>query len=82
MVEFREPLIKNWVFAEDDLELKVSEFSKFMTKVVGKFTKAYFKNMPRMAQDRWLFSVLLHLLLNSISMDQMQEKETREFPYF
>ena len=81
MVAGREPLNKNWVLAEDDLELKVTEFSKFMTRVVGKFTRAYFENMPRMVQDRWLFSVLLHLLLNSVSFDQIQEKETRDFPY-
>lgn len=81
MIAGRESLNHLWVLAEDDLELKIKEFSIFMTKVVGKFTKAYFKNMPRMVHDRWLLSVLLHLLLNSISIDQIQEKETREFPY-
>ena len=81
MVAGREPLNRHWILAEDDLELKVEEFSKFMTNVVGKFTRAYFQNMPRTIQDRWLFSLLLHLLLNSVSMDQIQENETREFPY-
>lgn len=82
MIAGREPLNRLWVPAEDDLELKIKEFSMFMTKVVGKFTRAYVRNMPRMIQDSWLLSVLLHLLLNSISIDQIQEKETREFPYF
>jgi hypothetical protein len=81
MIAGREPLNRLYVAAEDDLELKVKEFSVFMTKVAGKFTRAYVENMPRMIQDRWLFSVLLHLLLNSISIDQFQEKETRECPY-
>ena len=81
MIAGREPLNRLWIPAEDDLELKIKEFSTFMTKVVGKFTKAYVKNMPRMIQDRWLLSVLFHLLLNSISIGVVQEKETREFPY-
>ena len=81
MIAGRETLNRLWVPTEDDLELKVKEFSIFMTKVVGKFTRAYFKNMPRKIQDRWLLSVLLHLLLNSISIDQIQENETRDFPY-
>lgn len=37
--------------------------------------------MPRIVMDRWLPSVLVHLLLNSISVDQIQERETRDFPY-
>jgi hypothetical protein len=82
MVAGREPLNNHWVVTEDDLELKVTEFSRFMTRVVGRFTRAYFENMPRIAQDRWLFSVLLHLLLNSVAFDQKQERETRDFPYF
>jgi len=81
MIAGREPLNHLWVPVEDDLELKIKEFSTFMTKVVGKFTRAYIENMPRKIHDRWLFSVLLHLLLNSISIDQIQEKETRDFPY-
>ncbi|MHC3130040.1 MAG: hypothetical protein IBV52_08215 [Candidatus Bathyarchaeota archaeon] len=63
------------------MDLKKKEFAVFMTKVVGKFTRAYVKEMPRIVKDRWLLSVLLHLLLNSISVDKVQEKETREFPY-
>jgi hypothetical protein len=82
MIAGREPLNNLWVPDKDDLELKIEEFSVFMTKVVGKFTRAYFQNMPRKIQDRWLLSVLIHLLLNSISLDQIQEKETRDFPYY
>ena len=81
MIAGREPLNRNWVPTEDDLDLKIKEFAVFMTKVVGKFTRAYVKKMPRMVEDRWLLSVLLHLLLNSISVGQVQERETREFPY-
>ena len=81
MIAGREPLNRMWVPALDDLELKVREFSIFMTKVVGRFTRAYVEQMPRKTDDRWLLSVLLHLLLNSISMDQLEENEAREFPY-
>ena len=81
MIAGREPLNRNWVVPiQDNLDLKIREFAVFMTKVVGKFTRAYVKEMPRIVKDRWLLSVLLHLLLNSISMDKVQEKETREFP--
>jgi len=81
MIAGREPLNRNWVPIQDNLDLKIREFAVFMTKVVGKFTRAYVKEMPRIVKDRWLLSVLLHLLLNSISVDKVQEKETREFPY-
>ena len=81
MIAGREPLNRLWVPAEDDLKLKIKEFSIFMTRVVGKFTRAYVRSMPRKIHDRWLLSVLLHLLLNSISIDQNQENETRQFPY-
>jgi len=81
MIAGREPLNRNWVPIEDNLDLKIKEFTVFMTKVVGKFTRAYVKEMPRIVKDRWLLSVLVHLLLNSISVDKVQERETREFPY-
>lgn len=81
MITGRGPLERKWTSAEDDLEMKIKEFSVFMKKVVGKFTRAYIEEMPRIIKDRWLLSVLLHLLLNSISIDQVQENETREFPY-
>ena len=81
MIKGRDSLEQRWIPAEDDLELKITEFSIFMKKVVGKFTRAYIEEMPRSIEDRWLLSVLLHLLLNSISINQIQEKEIREFPY-
>ena len=81
MIAGREPLNRFWVPTEDNLDLKIKEFTVFMTRVVGKFTRAYVKEMPRIVKDRWLLSVLLHLLLNSISVDQIQEKDTRDFPY-
>ncbi len=77
----REPLNQHWELTEDDLDKKVEEFSTFMTRVAGKFTKAYIEKMPRPVDDRWLLSVMLHLLLNSIALDSNQEKEAREFTY-
>jgi hypothetical protein len=77
----REPLNRQWVPMPDDLESKIAEFSNFMTKVVGKFTRAYVEHMSGRMEDRWLLSVMLHLLLNSISLNQFEENEAREFSY-
>jgi hypothetical protein len=70
-----------WIADEDDIDMKVKEFSTFMTRVVGDFTRSYVRHMPRQIEDRWLLSLLVHLLLNSISVDQRQETEVRYFPY-
>lgn len=71
-----------WVAMPEDLDKQVAAFSIFMSKVVGKFTKAYLKEMPYRVEDRWLMSVFIHLLLDSISTWKLEEKEIREFPYF
>jgi len=81
MVPGREPLNRTFVVTGDDLEMKIREFSTFMTKVAGRFTRAYIKEMPRRIHDKWLLSVLVHLLLNSISYNQIQEDEIRNCPY-
>lgn len=70
-----------WAVAPEDLNKQVAAFSIFMSKVVGKFTKAYLKEIPYRVEDRWLVSVFLHLLLDSVSTWQPEEKEIREFPY-
>lgn len=70
----------HWIPRPDDMTLKVEKFSKFMSKVVGPFTKAYLKEMPERIDDRWLLSVFIHLLLHSVS-EQRFEKETRDFPW-
>lgn len=70
-----------WIPVPEDLDRQVSAFSSFMSRVVGKFTKAYLKEMPYRVEDRWLMSVFLHLASNSISVWQKQENESREFPY-
>jgi len=77
----REPLNKLWVPTDDDLDTKIREFTIFMTKVVGQFTRAYLGQMPRRMTDRWLGSVMTHLLLNSISVNNYEEDEIRSFPY-
>jgi hypothetical protein len=81
MVAGREPLNRNFFVVDDNLDMKIKEFSTFMTKVVGRFTRAYFKVMPRRIEDRWLMSVLVHLLINSLSYDQIEEDEIRKCPY-
>ena len=72
---------ENWVAGPDDLERKVEEFSKFMTKVVGSFTKAYIKEIQNGVEDPWMLSVFIHLLLDSISVWQNNEKLARDFPF-
>lgn len=69
-----------WIVRPDDLNLKTEKFAKFMSKVVGKFTRVYLEEMPERVDDRWLLSVFIHLLLHSIS-EQRFEKETRAFPW-
>lgn len=70
-----------WVPAPEDLDKQVEAFSTFISRVVGKFTKAYIEEMPYRVEDRWLTSVFLHLILDSISTWQREENESREFPY-
>ena len=77
----RDALNELWVPAEDDLDPKIEEFAIFMTRVAGKFTRAFVEEMPRKVEDRWLLSVLIHLLLNSISLDRTEEAEARAFRY-
>jgi hypothetical protein len=78
----REPLNRLWVPAADEqLDTKTKEFAIFMTKVLGQFTKAYLNQMPRRTDDRWLLSVMIHLVMNSISVNNYEEDEIRSFPY-
>ena len=70
-----------WIVASEKLDKQVTAFSSFMCRVVGKFTKAYLKEMPYRVEDRWLMSVFLHLILDSISVWQKDENECREYPY-
>jgi len=69
-----------WIAKPDNLNLKTEKFARFMSKVVGKFTRAYLEEMPERVDDRWLLSVFIHLLLHSIS-EQRFERETRAFPW-
>ncbi len=69
-----------WEVAPEDLDKEVEALSVFMSKVLGKFTKAYLKEMPYRVQDRWLMSVFLHLALDSVSTWLEEEDEIREFP--
>jgi len=78
----REPLNRLWVPASDgQLDTKTQEFAIFMTRVLGQFTKAYLSQMPRRTDDRWLLSVMMHLVMNSISVNNYEEDEARSFPY-
>lgn len=70
---------------EQDLDEKTRQFASFMAEVAGKFTEAYLRAMPDRIDDRWLKSVFVHLLLNSISTPMNidgggEEREIRYFP--
>jgi hypothetical protein len=69
-----------WYGIPADLETQVEAFTIFMTRVAGQFTRVYMKEMPSKIPNRWLMSVFLHLMLNSISFDLLEEKEIRQFP--
>lgn len=71
----------SWIIVPEDLEKQTMAFSTFMSHVVGKFTRAYLKEMPYRVEDRWLISLFIHLILNSISVWQKEENESRAFPY-
>ena len=67
-----------WIAKPDNLDLKSEKFATFMSRVVGKFTRAYLQEIPERVNDRWMLSVFIHLLLHSIS-EQQFERETRAF---
>lgn len=71
---------KNWVAGPDDLERKVEEFARFMTKVTGRFTRVYLKEIEEGVDDPWMLSVFTHLILDSVSVWQNLEKMARDFP--
>lgn len=70
-----------WVYSPTDLDPEVEAFAKFMTHVAGKFTEAYISEMPSKVENRWLMSLFLHLMVDSISTWNPEEQEIREFPY-
>lgn len=70
-----------WQIVGEDIEEKTSDFARFMSQVAGDFTRSYLRAMPRRITDRWLKSLFIHLLLDSISTPQNEEEEIRSFPY-
>jgi hypothetical protein len=76
-----EQTTRRWHGGPDDLERKVAEFSRFMARVNGQFTRAYLKEIENCVDDPWMLSVFIHLLLDSISIWQNQEKMARAFPF-
>ena len=68
-----------WIVEPDDLDEKIEKFARFMSRVIGKLTRAYLEEIPERVDDRWLLSVFIHLLLHSIS-EQRFEGQTRAFP--
>jgi hypothetical protein len=71
-----------WIVSPQNLDEQVEAFARFMTRVLGTFTERYLLEMPFRVEDRWLMSVFLHLMLDSISVWQTEEKEIREFLFY
>lgn len=71
----------DWLVSPADLVQQTDAFASFMTEVAAHFTKHYITSMPYRVSDRWLLSVFVHLLLDSISTWQQEEDEAREFRY-
>ena len=69
-----------WQVAPEDKAKMQFAFATFMSRVCGQFTRAYLKEMPSRVEDRWLMSVFVHLMLDSISTWGEEEKQLREFP--
>ena len=70
-----------WVITPENLDRQVSAFSTFMARVLGQFTGYYLREMPYRVEDRWLMSLFVHLMLNSISTWRSEEQDIREFRY-
>ncbi|MCI4327890.1 MAG: hypothetical protein L3K16_09755, partial [Thermoplasmata archaeon] len=70
-----------WQLRPEEFDDKVEEFATFIARIAGRFTLDYVRHMPSRVDDRWLKSVFVHLLLNSISTSKPEEAEVREFPY-
>ncbi len=76
-----EQTANQWHASSDDLERKVAEFSRFMAKVNGHFTRAYLTEIENGVDDPWMLSVFVHLLLDSISIWHRTEDMARNFPF-
>jgi hypothetical protein len=70
-----------WQFGDEDLGKQELAFASFMSHVAGQFTRAYLEEMPFRVDDRWMMSVFIHLMLDSISTWHDEENESRQFPY-
>ena len=69
-----------WQIAPEDKARMQFAFATFMSRVCGRFTRAYLEEMPFRVEDRWLMSVFVHLMLDSVSTWSEEEKQLREFP--
>lgn len=69
-----------WVVLPGDDAGRKQQWVRFLTKVLGRLTVVFVKAMDMKPEDRWLMSVFLHLLLNSIACHGQEEQEIRGFP--
>jgi hypothetical protein len=76
----KRPLSKNWkivgikdnmlVIDESDTSeytKKVDAFEVFLNRVLGRWTKLFVDEMDVKTEDKWLFSLFIHLMINSLA---------------
>lgn len=60
---------------------KVKEFEDMLTSIVGQFTKALVTHSERRPDCAWLTSVMMHLMLNSVTVvTNTEEQYARSLP--
>jgi hypothetical protein len=67
IVGFRD---NNMVIDESDTSeytKKVDAFEAFLNRVLGKWTKLFVEEMDVKPKDKWLFSLFIHLMINSLA---------------
>lgn len=51
----------------DEYGNKLAAFETFLTRILGRWTRLFVEEMKIRPDDRWLISLLVHLLLNSLT---------------
>lgn len=69
-----------WAIGPGDYSRKVRQFTIMMEEVIGQCTRIFMDKLEEKPDDRWLMSVFVHLLLNSICCSESEENEVRTFP--
>lgn len=61
-----------------DYDKKVKDFENFLGNVLGNFIIAFYEQISEKPYDKWLMSLFMHLMLNSICFDKTEEITIRQ----